>query len=536
MSATAAGLTAGVLGCRGEETVEPDDSPATEERVDIPLRVTWVGEEAEFDVVRRAWGGVSPLPLEMTAIGLARDGAPELDGRIEESADRSDVVIYPLTAQAGLFAADRLTPWIADVDGDDRSLVDRISPALRNAAATYAGAVIAVPLGTRQAAWVSVDGDDPPQTWADYDAWVEGVDGGAVEPLAPGWAAAMFLLRAATSLDRGWLFERSGMEPTVATDPYVAVLEQMRQTASRYSIRRVSPAELWSRIGRGEIRGGIGFPAGEERSVGTVRFHDPPTELAVRRVWLDPFTTVGSVAANCRQTAAARRFLRWLAGGPGSESIRREIARLTMPPLEASGRRTRVGARDDQAAGRNDPIGPEGNAGGNASAPVSTDPYQRWLAAHLGEAVTAPTLRLLNGKRVLRGARRRGRQLSRRRSDPGSGLVAGRGSVAANHRDRRFGTPRSGVATSSGFARVAAASGSVGPRCLVRPRCFVRAPANGCLDRKRRIKTNVTHSIRRIDSQAEGAARDPCCREARVRFPSSHRQRLDTARNAGAFG
>ncbi len=383
LSATAVGLTAGVLGCRGEETAETGDSPATEERVDIPLRVTWVGKEAEFDVIRRAWGGVSPLPLEMTAIGLTRGGATELDEPIEESADRTDVLIYPLIAQAGLFAADRLAPWMTDSDGEDRSLVGRMPSALRNAAATYAGVVTAVPLGTRQPAWVTVDGDDPPQTWADYDAWVEGVDGAAAEPLAPGWAAAMFLLRAATSLDRGWLFERSGMEPTVATDPYVAILEQMRQTASRYTIGRVSPAELWSAIGRGELRGGIGFPAGEERSVGVARFHDPPTELAVARVWLDPFTTVGSVAASCRQTAAARRFLRWLAGGPGSESVRREIARLTMPPLASAMRHD--GTQGDR------------NAGGDTSAPVSTDAYQDWLAGHLGQAVTAPTLRLIRG-------------------------------------------------------------------------------------------------------------------------------------------
>ncbi len=357
LAATASGVGLGLFGCRAEP------EPEAKERPEIPLRVVWAGDEEEFVIVRRAWASVSPLPLEVTLVAAERQDPAGFESRLLEAAEQGDVLIYPLCGVAGVFAEQQLTPLVDDIDPAT------LPPALRNAAAKYADVEAAIPLGTIQPALLSVDGDFPAGTWSEYDAWVEQMDGAAAEPLAEGWAAAMFLLRAATTLERYWLFHRDGLEPLIATEPYVEVLDQMHRTAARYRLGRVSPAEIWSEIQRGNLRGGIGFPAGPDRSAGAASFANPPSSGDGRRVLLDAFAPVGSLAAACRQTAASKRFLKWLAGGPGSEPVRRQIERMTLPPTP-------------EPAGQ--------------SAPESLDSYQGWLADYLQTAVTRPTLQLLH--------------------------------------------------------------------------------------------------------------------------------------------
>lgn len=365
--AAASGLGLGLLGCRDERDVSPEpQSP----RQDIPLRVVWFGEADEFEIVRRAWAAVSPLPLAVTAITAERQDPAGFEQPFLEAAGRSDVLIYPLIGVAELFAEGRLTPLIRESSDEDARVQGGPPPALRNAASEYAGVEVTIPLGTRQPALVTVDSEFRSGSWREYDAWVAQVEGAAAEPLSRGWAAAMFLHRAASSLDTGWLFEREGLEPLIASDPYVEVLEQMRRTAARYRLRRSSPVEIWSKIRSGELRGGIGFPAGPDRNVGAAMFADPPSNLSVQRVLLDAFSAVGSVTSVCRQTAASKRFLQWLAGGPGSESVQREIERMTMPSRQQSS-------------------APGGTSG-------TPDDYQLWLRDHLQTAVTLPTLQLLS--------------------------------------------------------------------------------------------------------------------------------------------
>lgn len=380
----AGGAAGGVAGCGREQ---PSEEASDADLPEIPLRVVWVGTIEEFEIVRRAWAGVSPLPLAVSTIDAARDDPAGLCERLSAAATKADVMVYPLAALAELATAGRAAEWQgvtgADADADRRPVRDgqafdvvsdppplRLPPALRHAAAEFAGQPLALPLGTRQVAWM-VSGELPGGgRWQqDYDAWVADSDGAASEPLAGGWAAAMYLLRAANSPERSWLFDRDSFEPLLGSDSYVAVLEQMRVTATRYRDGRQTPEEIWAAVRGERLRGGLGFPAGEDRDPAGVQFLDPPRDGDGKRILLDPFTTVGSLSTACRQTAASKRFLDWLAGGPGSEPVRRQLARLTLPP-------------------------------GIGQAPVAetttarSDAYLDWLSLHLQTAVIVPTLRL----------------------------------------------------------------------------------------------------------------------------------------------
>lgn len=370
----------GVAGCGREQPAE--ETPEVD-LPEIPLRVVWAGATEEFEIVRRAWAGVSPLPLAVTTIDASRDNPAGLCERLAVAATKADVMVYPLAALAELATRGRVAEWqwVTGAGGDaDRrsggafdSVSDpppvRLPPALRHAAAEFAGQPLALPLGTRQVAWM-VSGELPRGGgWRDYDAWVADVNGAASEPLAGGWAAAMYLLRAASSLERSWLFDRDSFEPLLDSEPYVAVLEQMRVTATRYRDGRQTPPEIWAAVRGERLRGGLGFPAGEDRDPAGVQFLDPPRDGDGERILLDPFTTIGSLSTACRQTAASKRFLDWLAGGPGSEPVRRQLEQLTLPP-------------------------------GIGQAPMAetttarSDAYLDWLAAHLQTAVIVPTLQL----------------------------------------------------------------------------------------------------------------------------------------------
>ena len=87
--------------------------------------------------------------------------------------------------------------------------------------------------------------------------------------------------------------------------------------------------------------------------------------LDTRRIMMDPFMIVGSLAASCRQTAAADVFIKWLSGGAGSEPLYRSIASMIDTTTAAS--------------------------------ESSSDPkeqYRGWLNKQLTSAAVVPTLQL----------------------------------------------------------------------------------------------------------------------------------------------
>lgn len=357
---------AAAVGCDSDASPEPNAQP---DRPEVPLRVSWIGSSVDREAVRRAWSSVSTLPLEITVVELDRANAADTSQRWVEASEGTDVVIHPLAGLAELFAADEIVP----LGGDQLARIDQANgpllTALRNGATRYAGHEVCVPLGGRLPALISGQRAEPLESWSAYADWVRTLDGAAAEPSAGGWAAAMFLWRAGTTVRQGWLFEREAMEPTIASDAYVDVLDQMRETVSRYAPGRLTAAEVWKRLHSGQLRGGIGFPAGDAGAETSLQFARLPGVRSGRRVLFDPFTPVGSLAADCRQTSAAKQFLWWLAGGTGSEVVRSQVSGMTV---------TRA------SAGR-------GAAGGEPAG----DEYEFWLKNSLEQAVTRPTLQLL---------------------------------------------------------------------------------------------------------------------------------------------
>ena len=193
----------------------------------------------------------------------------------------------------------------------------------------FAGRNFAVPLGARQPVLMSSLNAERFENWSQYDQWVQKEAAGkASEPLASGWAAAMFLWRAAATTQGTWLFGRENLEPVLKDESYVDVLHQMQQTATRYPSGRLSPEEIWASLSKGNLKVAIGFPFGQITD--GLSLSDLPSEYDPPRVLLDLFTPVVSISNGCRQSAAAKKFIAWLCGGDGSENLRRQIPSMTI--------------------------------------------------------------------------------------------------------------------------------------------------------------------------------------------------------------
>jgi hypothetical protein len=208
------------------------------------------------------------------------------------------------------------------------------------------------------------------QTWQAYhDLVVDGWAGQAGEPTAPGWAGAMFLWRVLD--EKSWLFDRESLQPLIASEAYVQSLDLMVRTHDRYQTRWQTPQQVWSGVTSGTLRGGIGFPLVRRESAGELLIHNLPGGGELGRVLLDPFSTVISLSAQCRQSTAAKRFIQWISGGEGSGAVRQQVWGLTDVRSEAA------------------------EEGRQSSRDASDSGYDRWLADRLSSPVTVPGLQLL---------------------------------------------------------------------------------------------------------------------------------------------
>ena len=352
-------------GCQTNSTEEIAPAPP---RQDVPLRVAMFGTEQDAEVLTRGWASVMSQPLKIETLKVDRAATAGIASRITELAEQSDVVIYPIIAMAELVADDAIVPiQTAEFAATEQEL-GPVATTMRNGAAMYGGNLVATPLGAQVPALLVTEAIDPIETWADYESWVSDLDGAAAEPLAPGWAAIAYLWRAASTLESGWLFSGDDLTPLVDSEPYVQILQQMKQTAEKYKPGRLTPSEIWSQIQSGKLKGGIGFQVGNENEA-QVSVSNIPGAASTNRVLLDPFSPVISISAACRQTAASKQFANWLSGGEGSESVRRQIPAMTTT------RTRRIAAGDSNQQ--------QGSA------------YQQWLSKRLTTPVTLPALQLL---------------------------------------------------------------------------------------------------------------------------------------------
>jgi ABC-type glycerol-3-phosphate transport system substrate-binding protein len=77
------------------------------------------------------------------------------------------------------------------------------------------------------------------------------------------------------------------------------------------------------------------------------------------------------LSANCRQSAAAKRFIGWISGGEGGQTVRQQISGMTDI------------RKATPSSGQSDPV--SGGTGG----------YDSWLADRLRSPLTLPTVQLL---------------------------------------------------------------------------------------------------------------------------------------------
>ncbi|MCM2372156.1 ABC transporter substrate-binding protein [Aporhodopirellula aestuarii] len=404
-----------LAGCRSE--TQTTDSSASPRRTDVPLRIVWVGDESETEILRRTWGSISEQPLDIRLVDAPRpkpdadsaaDAKLNLGRELFDKAGAADVIIYPVAMMSELVAEKRLMPLLTRSEAAKKQTVDQTDddaaallansdtspiPVALRIATSFSGERLATPLGGYLPALVlgeesqNIALDD----WDAYEAFVKSSGGACCEPTAPTWAGSMYLWRLASSLTATWLFERESLQPLFSEPEYVAVLEQMRRTVkqSADASKGRTPGEIYNAVMRGELLGGIGFPQPNHARAtaesandggGTVTLASLPagssskrleqTQLGLRldpsRGMVDPFMLVGSLAASCRQTAAADTFLNWISGGQGSEPLYRGISSI-------------VDTRTAPSESTNNPL----------------ENYRGWLNTQLSNASFVTTLQLI---------------------------------------------------------------------------------------------------------------------------------------------
>ncbi|MEO1528262.1 MAG: hypothetical protein AAFX06_22805 [Planctomycetota bacterium] len=372
-----------VAGCsRGENTDESSQSVAPAR--DVPLRVALVGTEGDAEAIRLAWSMRMEQPLDIQILRSLRDGEGATE-KIAAAIAETDVAIFPQYALGDIVRSEATVrfsePTLANYDEQ----YGAPPPAVRNGMGSYGGAIYGVPLGATLFAVLCIEAEPSLNSWGDYHRWVEQLDGKVAEPTSEGWAASSFLNRCATTLQRGWLFDRKSMSPELADDRYVQVLDQFSKTASLYVGAPSDPTAIWKALQSGELRGGIGFetsvtgpdPSTEQFEITVVSC---PTESETERLYFDIAMPLAAVSQGCRQTDAAKQFIGWFAGDVSATNLRKqiELGSDTRQPSEAS-----------------------------VEQPT---PYAKWLTQQLETRRTVPPLALPGSERYYRALDRRVRE------------------------------------------------------------------------------------------------------------------------------
>ncbi|EMB16827.1 type 2 periplasmic-binding domain-containing protein [Rhodopirellula europaea] len=403
---TSAAGVAVLAGCR-ETSVSDESESAPTVRTDVPLRVIWTGTEADADTLRRTWQSISEQPLKITVIAppstSATSASSETSGdepSIWDAAAKADVIAYPLSQLGELVSRDLVMPPLksdASSNADTEFTVNKADPPAVRVATTYGrelrakclgGSLPAMLVGEKATSKVS---SSSTITWEAFEQLASEFPGQVAEPTAEGWAGVSYLWRLASVLSATWLFDRNTLEPLLTRPEYVDVLRQMAATVKYGPESPMTPGEIFRNVGSGKLVAGIGFPQNQtERNADDEAAATSNVQVAAfpivqsdvvdadgeklertGRVVFAPQTIVGSLAASCRQTAAASQFLKWLAGGEGSEPLYRSIPGLQHPTSSSS---------IDDAAGGN---------------------YQPWLRSAWQNPNVMPPLNLVGGDRYL---------------------------------------------------------------------------------------------------------------------------------------
>ncbi len=338
-------------------------------RSDVPIKIAYFGTNEEGEAIKRAWGAIDEQPIEIAAFSMNHSDTSGGFEPLIEATRKSDLVIFPLMATAELRAAEVVVPISDEHFGAMEIELGEFYSAARNGAARYATEYVAIPLGARLPAILSTHAAPSLKSWKDYNEWIsKDLKGKGAEPLASGWAGIMFLWRAASSIDQGWLFSRDNFQPIIHSAPYEETLEQMLEVSKFYREKSMSPDDIFRAIQKGELDGGIGFGSSDESNEVDVNFNPLPGIENRNRIAFDPFSPMIAMSAMCRQSAISKRFMNWLAGGEGTQGVRRQVPSFTL---------TRAVINADITT--------------NASRKTA---YETWLAERLKTPVTLPSFQI----------------------------------------------------------------------------------------------------------------------------------------------
>lgn len=396
-----------LTGCRETSNDEGFES-APIVRTDVPLRVVWTGTNAEAETLLRTWQSISEQPLTITVIAPPNDAdatasleTSKKEPSIWEAVAKADVVAYPLVQLGEMVSRELVMPSlpseVGSSEGTDFSGNKADPPAIRvvtnygqeSRAKCLGGSLPAMLVGEKATSKVS---SSETITWNALEQFAAEFPGQVAEPTAEGWAGVSYLWRLASVLSATWLFDRDTLDPLLTQPEYVDVLRQMTATTKHGPDSPMTPGEIFRNVGSGKLVAGIGFPqnktertdaddeAAASSNVQVAAFPIAESDVVdadgaklerTGRIMFAPQTILGSLSASCRQTAAANQFLKWLAGGEGSEPLYRSIPGLQHPTAASS---------IDDAAGGN---------------------YQPWLRSAWQNPNVMPPLNLVGGDRYL---------------------------------------------------------------------------------------------------------------------------------------
>lgn len=375
-----------VVGCSGREQSD-GESQTSSPRRDVPLRVALVGTDAESEAMRLSWSMTMEQPLDIQILPPLRSGSGAT-AEIANKVANVDVAVFPQYALGQIVRSD------ATVRFNDTTLESYDEqfgpqpPAVQNGLGAFGGKTYGVPLGAKLFSVLSIDSEPSLKSWDEYHQWVQQLGGKVAEPMSEGWAASSFLNRCASTLSRGWLFNRKTMKSELIQDGYVAVLDQFAKTAKLYASEPLGPSDIWKRLREGTLRGGVGFEVPHQTSDNDAESSEQfevavtncPLESEVDRLYFDVSMPLAAVSQGCRQTDAAKQFIGWLAAGETSNNLRRTL------PL---GSKTRQ--RSDESG----------------SQPT---PYAKWLSQRLETRRIVPPMALPGADRYFLALDRRVRE------------------------------------------------------------------------------------------------------------------------------
>jgi ABC-type glycerol-3-phosphate transport system substrate-binding protein len=232
-----------------------------------PLEVIVIDDPFLAAAIEREWRAVSQSAIEVKC------GPAE---QIPEG-DTADVIVFPPCQMGDLVGRRVLRPLTGSAEPRLVDLQD-FFPLSRHHEMRWGKQLYAVSLGSPQLAlFFDVEafqeqGLTPPKTWVEYQQAIDKLPSDestarAAEPLGPGWAALMFVARAASYAREpnqySCLFDMQTMQPRIALPPFVRALDELRSAAAKMPVDtvRMSPGDVMDLFVKRQIAMAISWPS-----------------------------------------------------------------------------------------------------------------------------------------------------------------------------------------------------------------------------------------------------------------------------------